>query len=96
MENNMRLDSMSRRQKEADFEAFATFLSRSGARNEEHAKSDTGSPALAMVYPVRQDFCRLYDPEIALINGTVFEELHKPFMHSGCGSNSRNGGEGCL
>ncbi|MBQ8737990.1 MAG: spore coat associated protein CotJA [Clostridia bacterium] len=44
---------------------------------------------VAMVYPVMQEWKSIYDPEIALINGTIFEELNKPFYMSGC---SQNGG----
>jgi hypothetical protein len=46
-----------------------------------------------MVYGVKQDFVRIYEPEIALENGTIFEELNKPFYPIGCKS---KGGEGCL
>ncbi|MBO5212239.1 MAG: spore coat associated protein CotJA [Clostridia bacterium] len=47
------------------------------------------SKPLAMVYAEKQEFCGIYDPEIALINGTVFEELNLPFYKSKC---SKNGG----
>ncbi|MBQ8146427.1 MAG: spore coat associated protein CotJA [Clostridia bacterium] len=46
-----------------------------------------------MVWGVKQDFTRIYDPEIALETGTIFEELNKPFYPTGCKSDS---GEGCL
>lgn len=92
----MRLDSMSRRQREADFNAFSAFIAKAESKCENHTNTNTGSPHLAMVYPVRQDFCSLYDPEIALVNGTIFSQLHKPFMRSGCGNKRQNGGEGCL
>ncbi len=48
---------------------------------------------LAMVYPVKQSWCSIYDPEIALINGTIFEELNKPFKKVGCSGKCK---EGCL
>lgn len=44
---------------------------------------------LAMVYAVKQDWNDIYDPEIALMNGTIFRELDKPFEMSGCSKNSR-------
>ena len=39
-----------------------------------------GSPALAMVYCPRQYWRALYSPAEALEHGTLFSELHKPFM----------------
>ncbi len=36
--------------------------------------------SLAMVYAPKQSFCDLYDPRQGLCNGTVFEELNKPFL----------------
>jgi hypothetical protein len=48
---------------------------------------------LAMVYPVKQGWCSIYDPEIALMNGTIFEELNKPFKKVGCSTKCK---EGCL
>lgn len=44
--------------------------------------------SLAMVYAQKQNWQSIYDPEIALYNGTVFEELHKPFEMSGCSQNN--------
>ena len=52
------------------------------------------SKSLAMVYPEKQAFIMIYDPEIALENGTMFEELNLPFYGGSCKKN--NGGEGCL
>lgn len=52
--------------------------------------------SLAMVYAVKQDWQGIYDPEIALVNGTLFEELNLPFERSGCSMNNgcrgNNGG----
>ena len=40
--------------------------------------------SLAMVYPVRQVFRRLYEPGEALLRrGTLFCELYKPFQPGG-------------
>ena len=38
-----------------------------------------GSRQLAMVYSPMQCWRRLYTPEEALIKGTLFEELNKPY-----------------
>ena len=38
-----------------------------------------GSRQLAMVYSPMQCWRRLYTPEDALIKGTLFEELNKPY-----------------
>ena len=92
----MRLDSMSRRQREADFNAFSDFICKAEQRGAKAEKCDTGRHALAMVYPVKQEFSCIFDPEIGLINGTIFEELHKPFYKGGCCNKRQNGGEGCL
>ena len=55
--------------------------------------------SLAMVYAVKQPWQGIYDPEIALINGTIFEALNKPFYPTGCnmenGCRGKNNG-GCL
>lgn len=62
---------------------------------------NTNTCPLAMVYAVKQEWQNIYDPEIALLNGTVFEELNMPFYKSGCSinggcrgnsGNTRNGG----
>ena len=41
-----------------------------------------GENSLAMVYPVKQKFENLYDPDEALCAGTLFKELELPF-HKG-------------
>ena len=87
-----------------DYEQFSQFLgiSRQNPRKEEGStqkepNSDTlpckNTEHLAMVYPVKQGWCRIYDPEIALVNGTIFEELNKPFKKVGCSTKCK---EGCL
>ena len=95
----MRFDTSNRREARDDFNSFVNFLNR---ENKTNAKSNTESPSLpkntkslAMVYPVKQDFSKIYDSEIALINGTIFEELNKPFLKSSCKGKS-SFGEGCL
>lgn len=95
----MRFDNSSRRNARNDLDDFANFL---GMRTQKMQKSDTSSPissnysqrSLAMVYPEKQSWCKIYDPEVALLNGTIFEELNLPFNRSSCKGN--NFGEGCL
>ena len=55
-----------------------------------------GAPSqrpLAMVYPEKQKFVKIFDPEVALGCGTMFEELYMPFNRGGC--RGTNKGEGC-
>ena len=103
-ETNMKFDGGFRNSQRADYEQFSQFigLNRQSARREEIMNSTsnncenpacTGDKHLAMVYPVKQEFCGIYDAEIALINGTIFEELNKPFYPTGCSNKTR---EGCL
>ena len=67
----------------------------SGAKCNIEGDGLTVGRSLAMVYSPLQAFKSIYDPEIALINGTVFEELNKPFLRSSCrGVNDK--GEGCF
>ena len=64
------------------------------ARQENESQMSIGrGKSLAMVYPQKQDFIMLYDPEVALQIGTAFEELNKPFDGSSC--RGTNNGEGC-
>jgi hypothetical protein len=56
--------------------------------------SHYGDKSLAMVYAVKQPWQGIYDPEIALINGTIFEGLNKPFYPTGCASNNGCRGKG--
>lgn len=94
----MRFDTSTRRSARNDLDEFANFL----GMTQKQPKSDTGSPvlqnsnrrSLAMVYPEKQIWQRLYDPEVALVNGTIFEELNLPFKQASCRGN--NFGEGCL
>lgn len=87
-----------------DYEQFSKFLGLGnlGARREEKPNvnipnSNTCSikngKNVAMVYPVNQEWCGIYDPDVALLNGTIFEQLNQPFYNTGCKSNCK---EGCL
>ncbi len=100
MENNMRLDTSSRNQRN-DFDEFTRFLgigSQRQVRGEAPtapAQNNASNKSLAMVYAPKQEFRMIYDPEVALINGTIFEELDKPFNRASCRGKSGRG-EGCL
>ena len=93
---------------DSDYQQFSNFLR--GRRNEnslpcnstgatqgqnQNSSNNTHSPRpIAMVYPVSQEWKNIYDTEIALINGTIFEELDKPFYMSGCSLNGGCRGKG--
>jgi len=84
----------------ADYEQFASFLglNRSVRKDETHNNAAqnqacSGTNAIAMVYPVKQAWCGIYEPDVALVNGTIFEELNKPFYQAGCSARNK---EGCL
>lgn len=93
----MKFDGSFRGSQRADYEQFSSFLGINRPRNKSvptfapsmENESSVRGKSLAMVYPERQEFKAIYDPEIALINGTIFEELNLPFNRSKC---SKNGG----
>ena len=102
----MKFDGGYRGSQRADYEQFSKFLglnNRQSPRMEERPSynndSDNHNCAcvnnihLAMVYPVKQEWCDIYDVEIALINGTIFNQLNKPFYPTGCSGKMK---EGCL
>ncbi|MBQ8840691.1 MAG: spore coat associated protein CotJA [Clostridia bacterium] len=98
----MNIDRNARRTTRQDYNDFINLL---GINGQKQVKNDTGSaniPAkapnksLAMVYAQEQGWQGIFDPEIALINGTIFEELHKPFKMASCAGKANNFGEGCL
>jgi hypothetical protein len=96
MENDMRFNTSSKNEMR-NFEDFSRFLGLNNNSNQKTVENATQGQrnlkSLAMVYPVKQSFENLYDPEVALLNGTMFEELNKPFYRSSC--KSTNNGEGC-
>ncbi|MBQ9744038.1 MAG: spore coat associated protein CotJA [Clostridia bacterium] len=49
-----------------------------------------GTRPIAMVYGISQEWKNLYDIELGLSYGTVFEELNLPLEKTGC-----SGGRGC-
>ena len=95
----MRFEGNSRGVNRKDYQQFADFLGLSQPRyskNTPQAAQEScpiNSRPIGMVYGEKQYFVRLYDPELALENGTIFEELNKPFYPTGC---SRKNREGCL
>ena len=99
MEKSMRLNSSVGNQRN-DFDQFTKFLGMSSqrqARNETMStpcKEKESYKSLAMVYAPLQEYRMIYDPEIALTNGTIFEELDKPFYCGSCRGKS-SGSEGC-
>ena len=98
----MRFEGNSRGISREDYREFNNFLGLSQPKFsgntqcyesiKNHQNQTQGQP-IAMVYGVKQSFCDIYDPEIALGYGTIFAELNKPFYPVGCKSKS---GEGCL
>ena len=105
-ETVMKFDGGLRGSQRADYEQFSQFLglnSRQSPRREERPSYNTdnenhcnicqSNKHLAMVYPVKQEWCDIYDVEVALINGTIFNQLNKPFYPTGCSGKMK---EGCL
>ena len=90
MRLNTQRDNMERGQ-----EDFSRFLGLSCQRNEPKTmpRMKENGKSLAMVYPQKQSFVMIYDPEVALENGTMFEELNLPFYGGSC--KRMNNGEGC-
>lgn len=95
----MRFEGNSRGMSRSDYQQFADFLGLSQSRfakNSAPTASDScinNNRPIGMVYGVKQCFVKIYDPEIGLENGTMFEELNKPFYPTGCSTKHR---EGCL
>ncbi|MBE6675038.1 MAG: spore coat associated protein CotJA [Ruminococcaceae bacterium] len=98
----MRFEGNTRGISREDYREFSNFLglsqpkySRDNVRGitAENSENQTQGKPIGMVYGVKQGFYSIYDPEIALEQGTIFEELNKPFYPVGCKSKS---GEGCL
>lgn len=85
-----------------DYEQFSKFLglsqpkyqnNRSQVGCRESDATTQNHHLVGMVYGIKQSFQSIYEPEIALENGTIFEELNKPFYPTGC---SKKNVEGCL
>lgn len=103
----MRFEGNSRGITRSDYEQFSQFLGLSQPRYQrdvrinnstqgnitQNRENHTQGPSLAMVYGVKQEYRNIYDPEIGLNNGTIFEELNLPFYPVGCSMKNR---EGCL
>ena len=92
----MRLDSRVGTQRN-DFDQFTKFLGLSSQRQQRNdmelypCKEKDTYKSLAMVYAPMQEYRMIYDPEIALSIGTIFEELNLPLLKTGC----TGGQKGC-
>ena len=87
----MRMEQNARGMCNGDFDQFSRFLRGNRQAYPVAPRNDMGNDAishsersLAMVYAVEQPWQGIYDSEIALVNGTIFEALDKPFYPSGC------------
>ncbi|MBO5312452.1 MAG: spore coat associated protein CotJA [Clostridia bacterium] len=98
----MRFEGTSRGISRSDYEQFSQFLGLSQPKHQRDSRGNShgdgvqvgdNARPIGMVYAVEQKFHRLYDPEIGLENGTVFEELNLPFYPVGCKTKNK---EGCL
>lgn len=98
----MNIDRGARRMTRQDYNDFVNLL---GINGQKQVKNDTGSSnlsdnhigkSLAMVYAEEQAWRNIFDPELALVNGTIFSDLHKPFYPIACSGKANNFGEGCL
>ena len=98
----MNIDRSTRRTTRQDYNDFVNLL---GLNGQKQMKNDTGSAnlsdnnpgkSLAMVYAQEQSWRNIFDPELALVNGTIFSDLHKPFYPIACSGKANNFGEGCL
>ena len=104
-ETVMKFDGGFRGSQRADYEQFSRFLGLNNQtprreerpsynqNDENNSCACTNNTHLAMVYPVKQEWCDIYDIEIALVNGTIFNQLNKPFYPTGCSGKMK---EGCL
>lgn len=95
----MRFEGNSKGISRSEYQQFTDFLGLSQPRC---TKNSAPMPSencgyeerpIGMVYGVKQCFVKIYEPDVALENGTLFEELNKPFYMTGCSRKSR---EGCL
>lgn len=92
----MRFNNHSNSADRSGYEEFSRFLRHENPvpqGNKCDAQTTYPSKSLAMVYPVKQQFIKIYDPELSLQNGTMFEELFMPFNRGSC--RTGNKGEGC-
>ena len=89
-ENNMKIDSNYRNLQRSDYEQFAKFLkgSQIGRKDEiQGSNNDTSchkNRPIAMVYGEDQEWKGLFDLELGLNKGTIFEELDLPLTSTRC------------
>jgi hypothetical protein len=95
-ENDMRFNNSPSSQDKYGYEEFSRFLRRDSHTHQgicDDKPSERVERLLAMVYPEKQKFVKIFDPEAALQCGTMFEELFMPFNRGSCRGNNK--GEGC-
>ncbi len=86
----MKLDSNYRNSQRSDYEQFAKFLRGSQmSRKDEIQDSQSDSSChknrpVAMVYGEDHEWRKLFDIELGLSKGTVFEELDLPILSTSC------------
>ena len=91
----MRFNNSSNSADKFGYEEFSRFLRHEGsAQGITCVQEAPKTRPLAMVYPEKQKFIKIFDPEAALSSGTMFEELYMPFNRASCRQAS-NKGEGC-
>jgi len=88
----MKFDSTYKSSRRADYEQFARFLSGQNAAREAvkttpamaYEPTVSHSRPIAMVYGEKQEWKSLFDVELGLTKGTIFEELDLPFNKASC------------
>ena len=91
----MRFNNSSNSADKFGYEEFSRFLRAEGGAPQCGCMHEAPkNRPLAMVYPEKQKFIKIFDPEAALSSGTMFEELYMPFNRASCRQSS-NKGEGC-
>ena len=96
-ENNMKFDSTYKNSRRADYEQFAKFINGQNMTRESAKAVPTmayeptaNKRPIGMVYGESQEWKSIFDIELGLTKGTIFEELDLPFNKSSC-----NGGRSC-
>ena len=94
----MKFDSTYRNSYRSDHEQFSRFLSGQNQAREAckpapvmaSESSSCGRRPIGMVYCEYQEWKNIYDIELGMTKGTIFEELDLPFERSSC-----RGGRSC-
>lgn len=88
----MKFDSSYRSSQRADYEQFAKFIGGQHVTREAskavptmaYQPTECRRRPIAMVYCENQEWKDIYDVELGLINGTIFEELDLPLYKTRC------------